>query len=247
MEKFAILSQSSYTYGKNQDVDETLREIESYGLKNYKIDEELSDNESLVLLNDEQQEMTLSIMGTDPSRIKDIYSDLQIFGGMQFGERFYGESEKLEKMQQKYPKHTAITTGHSLGGHISYNLGLKNNIESHSFNAGASILDSIKNVKTLFSCGDECSKHQLYTTGIDPLSIFNLHGLIDKFGKQNVIYNYKENMDILNHSLDHFLPEKIGKIKSFEEREIEQEILDFCKINPKHRACNIKKHRTKYS
>ena len=238
MEQYSVLSQAAYTYGQDEDADKTLQEIKSYGLKSYKIDEELSDNESLVLLNDQQEEMTLSIMGTDPSRIKDIYSDLQIFGGMQFGERFYGESEKLEKMQKKYPTYRAITTGHSLGGHVSYNLGLKNNIESHSFNAGASILDSMKNIKTLYSCGDECSKQQLYTTGRDPLSIFNLHGLIDKFGKQNVIYNYKPNMDILNHSLDHFLPMRVNP--TFEEKEMEQEILDFCKINPKHKACNIR-------
>ena len=94
METNSVLAQSAYTYGKHQDADKTLQTLESYGLEGYKIDDDLSDDESVVLLSN-QRAVTLSIRGTDPNKIKDFYSDLQIFGGMPYNnERFYGETLK---------------------------------------------------------------------------------------------------------------------------------------------------------
>jgi len=239
MEINSVLAQSAYTYGTHQDADKTLREIESYGLEGYKIDDDLSDDESVVLLNDQQNELTLSIRGTDPTKLKDLYSDLQIFGGMPFGERFYGETLKLNKIMSKYPNHTVKTTGHSLGGHISYNLARTFNIEGHHFNAGAGVFESMNNIKSIYTCGDECEKQYFYTTGRDPLSVLNMHRLIDHFGKQQVQFNYRQGGDFLNHGLYHFLPPKKGKVVSHHTPRTR----DFCVDNPKDKRCSLRRHR----
>ena len=143
---------------------------------------------------------------------------------------------------KRYPNHTVKTTGHSLGGYISYNLARAFNIEGHHFNAGACVLDAMNNIKSIYTCGDECEKQYFYTTGRDPLSVFNMHRLIAAFGKQNVRFNYRQGGDLLNHGLYHFLPPKKGKVIP---NHTPQRTRDFCVDNPKDKRCSmvLRRHR----
>ncbi len=219
MDTYSVLSQAAYTYYKNdENVEETEKEIESYGLENYKIDKELSDPESLVLFNNQGNEITLAIRGTQLPNLQDILADVQIAVGYQgFTQRFTNEEAKLQDIMGKYPDKKHVVTGHSLGGNIAYKLGRKYNIEGHHFNTGASISEASYNLEHLITCGlqsskqcDALMKQTFYTTNRDPISIAMLHPLVDKFGRQNVKYSYRPGTDFLAHSIEHFLPDKVS-------------------------------------
>ena len=176
-EKYSVLSKATYWFHDNPDYDEVEKKIESYGLENYKIDRELSDDESLVLFNDQGNEVTLAVRGTDPTILKDLHADAQIAVGMEgVTERFTGEFEKFEHMREKYPYHKHTVTGHSLGGNISYKIGRKYNVPGHHFSTGSSFREAGDQIQHLLSFGGDTEamlKQHFYTTGRDPISFMS--------------------------------------------------------------------------
>lgn len=218
MEENSVLANAAYTYNDSaEDSEETLKEISEYGLEGYMIDKDLSDDESVVFLNPENDEITLSIRGTDPNKFdpEDWWANYQIITGSETdSERHYGEYDKMRKIIDKYPDKKIKTTGHSLGGQISYKLGRDFNVEGHHFNAGASIREVFENLVSTIYCGKDCEalkKQNFYTTALDPLSFWNMHPILDQFGKQNVKYQYRPEMGLMGHSINHFLPPKKGE------------------------------------
>ena len=262
MEENSVLANSAYTFNDNDgSINETLKEIESYGLEGYSIDKDLSDDESLVFINPQGEEITLAIRGTDPNKFdrEDMYANYLIVSGKEkASERFTGEYDKMIQIMSKYPDKKYKVTGHSLGGHISYKLGKEFNIEGHHFNAGAFVSDAFENMASLIDCGKSCEaleKQNFYTTAIDPLSVMNLHPLLDKFGKQNIHYQYRPEVGKLGHSINHFLPEKKGQKmsgviynspyelykdlqeKGFIQMELKPRVRDYCAVNPLDPKC----------
>jgi len=224
METYSVLSQAAYTFNKNGgDTKATEKEIREYGIEGYKIDEELSDDESLVLFNDQGNEVTLAIRGTDPTSLKDLYADAQILVG-RYGstERFTGEFEKMNKILEKYPDSKHVVTGHSLGGNISYKIARKYGIESHNFNAGSSLREARDNLVSIIECGrsesDDCKnleQQHFYTSLIDPISFMSFSPIVDRYGRQNVKYRYKPGViePVIGHSIKHFLPNRTGIVE----------------------------------
>lgn len=218
METYSVLSQAAYTFNDNGgDVESTEQEIRDYGLEGYTIDRELSDDESLVLFNDQGQEVTLAVRGTDPDTFdpEDWYANALIFTGSdtESTERFYGEYDKMRKIMKKYPGAKHVVTGHSLGGHISYKLGRDLGVEGHHFNAAASVREVFENLMSVVYCGDDCEalkKQHFYSTAIDPISFWNMHPVLDQFGEQNIHYQYRPDQGYMGHSINHFLPPKKG-------------------------------------
>ena len=223
MERNAVLAQASYTFNNNNgDITETEKEIQSYGLEGYHIDPDLSDKYSITLFNDQDNEITLSVRGTKPSDIEDLYADYQILMNEERGPRFTREIDKMRNIQTKYPDYKHIVTGHSLGGNISYMLGKEFDIESHNFNAGASVGDAEGIVNDMIFNRNKpgVKNSHWYTTGRDPISIGNLHRLQSVFGSSQVkfvspkIYRplsrrfgpVRGDADIIAHSIKHFLP-----------------------------------------
>lgn len=224
MEENSVLVQASYEHNKNdQDFDATQRHIESYGLKGYHIDKDLSDDESLVLFNDQDDEITLAIRGTEGLDPEDWMANFQIISGNYITtERYEGEEAKIHKIMGKYPNKKMKVAGHSLGGNISYRLGRKYNIEGHHFNPAAFTTEHIDAIKSLFTREEALDKQNFYTTGSDWLSTFQDYEFMNWLGKQKVHYQYKPGVDWIGHSIKHFLPPKNGEVeetyKSYVER-----------------------------
>ena len=221
METYSVLSQAAYTFNNNGgDVESTEQELRDYGLEGYTIDRELSDNESLVLFNDQGQEVTLAVRGTKPTSLTDLHADVQILLGEEGStERFTGEFDKMNRILEKYPDAKHVVTGHSLGGNISYKLARHFGVEGHHFNSGASIREARDNIISVLGCGyresEACSnleKQHFYSTRVDLISTMMMNRFVDKFGRQNVHYQFRPGIfePVIGHSLSHFLPPKKG-------------------------------------
>lgn len=234
-EKYAVFSEASYRY-KNE-LDGILEKgytnkliKEHYGLTDYALDEELSDRNSIVIVGN--NEVVIAYRGTDPNEMSDLVSDIHIMAGTSHlsgrfePERFALAEQKYQNTFQKYQENEIKTTGHSLGGHQSLMIARKHGLEGHHYNAGASVADAFIQTTDFLKCSIvDCptsKKQTFYTTGNDPISILMLPRLTNIFGKQNVVFRRKGDLDMLNHSLGHFLPDTHFKSPLFEkEKEID--------------------------
>ena len=156
MERYAILSSSSYeTYKHGSEKSEAM--IQKL-LPNYTIDKNLSNDLSTTIVNvkaDGSKDVIISYRGTQT--LTDIGTDIfqvatgspiEKLGGIPIG-RFKTSQDKYNEVKLTYPNANITTTGHSLGGSLSYYIGKTNNIKSYGFNSGSSPLDLITNIKIL--------------------------------------------------------------------------------------------------
>ena len=208
-EKYAILAEVAYADDKKHLLHD------HYGLFDYNIDEELTSQNSSVILTPEN-EVVISYRGTNVHNPSDLLADVGIFLGLphvqkQFG-RFKEAEEKYQSVKEKYPELEIKTTGHSLGAAQSMRVAREHNIEGHHFNIGSGLpdlLDQMKNVllcDTVLNC-ENLRKQNLYTTGKDFISVSHGHRIAKMFGINNVTFvKPKRDIDLINHSLAHFLP-----------------------------------------
>jgi len=143
MHKYSRLANSSYDYfnsrGKIDAVHEGLQNSKfAYidDLKDFTVDEDLSTIDNLVLHNPKTGEVTVSYRGTTdtPMRTKSFLKDWLINGQTAGGKsntiRVKQGQKQLDKVIEKYGKSELSLSGHSQGGHISYQLGTVNDIPS---------------------------------------------------------------------------------------------------------------------
>jgi putative lipase involved disintegration of autophagic bodies len=85
----------------------------------------------------------MSIRGTQLNKgfkeaCEDLTDDFFVANNNVSITRRYKESEKrLNELQAKYPDYEIDLYGHSLGGAISYELGKRYNLTTHSFSTGS--------------------------------------------------------------------------------------------------------------
>lgn len=249
METYSVFSKAPYDlYYEGREYAQ--KQIKDYGLTEWTIDDELSDLNSVVLVNPEDKELVVSYRGTDPTNINDLIADVGIFTGRhrsavqgirdQFDDRFSKASRKYESATQKYPDYSTSLTGHSLGGSQALYVGRKYDVPASVFNAGASFSDIVGGVicKSTETC-EANRQHTIYTTGKDIISISNL------FSNEKIVkVPVEERKDLLYHSLDYFLPDKkIKKPKYLEpipKKDIPRHFSnkdDFCFKNPEDPLC----------
>ena len=230
-EIYAILAEISY------NKHELLHD--HYGLIDYNIDEDLSSDNSTVILTPDGKAV-ISYRGTDPHNPSDLVADAGIALGLSHlpqkfkPARFQEAEDTYQKVIEKYPDKEVVTTGHSLGGHQSLMVAKDHALEGHHYNIGSSLLDSSIQMKNFIKCtgnGDaSCEvlkKQNIYTTGNDILSISMLPRLTKMFGQENVNFvKAKKDVDWLHHSLTHFLPEpkKVSVQTNKEIQQVKQEI-----------------------
>ena len=136
MHKYSRLANSSYDYfnskGKIDAVHEGLQNSKyDYidDLKGFAVDEELSTIDNLVLYNSKTGETNVSYRGTtdNPMRTKSFLRDWringQIAGGKSNAVRVKQAQKQLNKVVKKYGKSELSLSGHSQGGHVSYEMG----------------------------------------------------------------------------------------------------------------------------
>jgi len=153
MERYAILASSSYETYKH-GVDKSQFMVQKL-LPTYTIDKNLSNDLSTTIVKikeDGTKDVIISYRGTQ--NLTDVGVDLlqilpgaplEKLGGVPTG-RFKTSQDKYDEVKLAYPNSNITTTGHSLGGSLSYYIGKTNNIKSYGFNSGSSPIDLITNM-----------------------------------------------------------------------------------------------------
>jgi len=235
MHKYSRLANSSYDYfnskGKIDSVHEGLQNPKyNYidDLKDFKVDEELSTIDNLVLFNKKSKEVTVSYRGTtdNPLRTKSFLKDWringQIAGGGSNTTRIKQGQKQLDKVVEKYGKDELILSGHSQGGHVSYELGTVNDIPSYSYNPAI----NMSQLKSAEKYSRNTSKHVIMKTPLDfasPLA-HDTKALAKSDTSVKIVNNLVGKDDPLStHSIDQFAPtpkEIAGGIVKTERRKI---------------------------
>ena len=128
--------------------------------------------DNLVLHNAKTGETHVSFRGTtdNPLRTKSFVKDWkingEIAGGSTHTSRVKTAEKQMDKVIGKYGKENMSLSGHSQGGHVSYEMGVKYDIPSHSFNPAINstqVEDAAK-----YSANE--SKQIIYKTPLDSAS-----------------------------------------------------------------------------
>ena len=232
--KYSRLANASYDFfnskGNIYAVHEGLQNSKfNYidNLKDFKVDEELSTIDNLVLHNAKTGEVTVSYRGTtdNPLRTKSFLRDWringQIAGGKSNTVRVKQGQKQLNKVIEKYGENVTLS-GHSQGGHISYQLAVANDIPSYSFNPAM----NMSQLKTAEKYSENTSKHVIMKTPLDFAS--PLAHDTKALAKSNTSVKIDNNLvgkddPLATHSIDQFAPtpkEIAGKVVKVERRKI---------------------------
>jgi hypothetical protein len=217
----AIMSKVSYDYHL-ESPEFAQNELEEYGYDDYIIDNEFSDDHAVTIVKPDGSAV-ISYRGTNPNLLQksadyDLMADSLIFGGyhqspsMQFAVNYLADSigtqTRFVRAENHYKKvkdlYDSVTvTGHSLGGRLASYVGRKYNEKTYMYNKGSSPL-----IDPFFAGSGKFPNHKHYTTGTDPISYGSI---FDKSETLIDIPEPEENFDYITHSLNYFLPKKIGK------------------------------------
>jgi len=115
----------------------------------FKIDTELSNNESLVLTN-EAGDIKVGYRGTKWSNLGDVKTNLKIITGTEEGGTQYNQAmEQINKIKTKYGKLPGELVGFSKGSALGMNMGEKFGIDTTNFNPflGRKLINDVGNSK----------------------------------------------------------------------------------------------------
>ena len=144
--------------------------MEQAGIKDWKIDNELTNDKGVVAVNEKTGRVKVSYRGTDAKgmNMSDIEADARIYTGTEADhEHFTSAREQMKNTIKKYGKANIDTvSGFSLGGNKSWTIGNEFKIKSRGFNSfiGKSIVNKADNY-------DPETEHEIYRTQDDLPSI----------------------------------------------------------------------------
>ena len=175
----------------------------------YKIDQQLSNQDSLVLVGDETGDIKVAYRGTKYKNLEDIKGNASIAYGSDEGSPQYNRAmEQINKIKTKYKVLPDELVGFSKGSAIGMRMGEKFGIDTTNFNPflGRGLINSIGN-----------SKNTIYRTATDFASM----GVALKGSNPNydikVIDAVKDSISPLKaHSLDNFIDSKNVRYNSDE-------------------------------
>ena len=175
----------------------------------YKIDQQLSNQDSLVLVGDETGDIKVAYRGTKYKNLEDIKGNASIAYGSDEGSPQYNRAlEQINKIKTKYKVLPDELVGFSKGSAIGMRMGEKFGIDTTSFNPflGRGLINSVGN-----------SKNIIYRTATDFASM----GVALKGSNPNydikVIDAVKDSISPLKaHSLDNFIDSKNVRYNSDE-------------------------------
>ena len=208
MDEAAVLSKAAYDFFR-EGFQTTQSELSQYGLEGYQLDEDLSDDYSVVITRPDGSAV-ISYRGTDA--LEDVIPDVAVLFGrhspfltkhrLLVTDRFERAFQKYERASTKHP--IAYLSGHSLGATQAITTARKYGLTSTTFNPGSSPLVEMLHagVCSISDCGEKTQT--IYTTGMDPISFSSY--LFDRATDNVITIPPKHNGDWLSHSLSHFLP-----------------------------------------
>ena len=175
----------------------------------YKIDQQLSNQDSLVLVGDETGDIKVAYRGTKYKNLEDIKGNASIAYGSDEGSPQYNRAlEQINKIKTKYKVLPDELVGFSKGSAIGLRMGEKFGIDTTSFNPflGKGLINAVGN-----------SKNTIYRTATDFASM----GVALKGSNPNydikVIDAVKDSISPLKaHSLDNFIDSKNVRYNSDE-------------------------------
>lgn len=144
--------------------------MEQEGIKDWKIDNELTNDKGLVAVNEKTGKVKVAYRGTDAKglNMSDLEADARIYSGTESDhEHFKSAREQMKGVIDKYGKsNIENVSGFSLGGNKSWTIGNEFKIPSRGFNSfiGKSIVNKADNY-------DPETSHEIYRTQDDLPSI----------------------------------------------------------------------------
>ncbi len=218
LHKFGLLMEAAYKnyYGGLKGVEEHLQHPDhSYieELKDFRVDEELSSRDDLVLHNPKTGETVISYRGTDPPSWKDWSINSRIAFGRQGGQgtQRYKNAERLaEEVIRLYGRVGLFITGHSQGGGISSHIGQKFDIAGIHFDPAVSYKQVIDNARGVYE--NNTAEQQIFRPRGDMVSMNSLFRSIGKNFKVNIVNPVQETRgDFVSvHNPTIFHPRPIG-------------------------------------
>jgi hypothetical protein len=194
-----------------EDNEDKLKELERQEITGWEIDPDVNNIDRTAFRrrnkNDDGYDVILASRGT--SQTRNLLPDLAImFGGEGYTKRYKELSQDYEKTKFKYAgaNDNIVSTGHSLAGNQSVFLNRKYGVESHAFNAGASISHMKQGFVNNLACWanpewghcKRAEKSHIYHTPLDPLSTASL---FDRDNKE--IHSRKKGQH--PHTINNFL------------------------------------------
>ena len=199
-------------YYKMNGIDSENYVAQSKGLdKNWKIDEDLSDSRGVVFHNEKTGKTKIAFRGTDAKgrNLDDIQTDAQIWMGSEGNsEHFKSAREQTRKTIEKYGKENTSTTGYSLGGNKSLDMGLTYDIPSTGFNSF--IGKNIVKRPDIFTS----TKHTIWRTREDLPSVQTAY----LQGKSNIDVNVVKTKGSNLRSMNPYLAHELKNFTSNEDR-----------------------------
>lgn len=145
-------------------------DLTNYNLPNYIIDNQLSNDRTLVVYNPIIKHTIIGYRGTKINQHKDNAYNLLIGLGLQKHHNEYKRNKRtVQYAMNKYKGYKIETVGHSRGALDAYNIGQEFNIPSHSFNPPSRVPTSLITAVGNFLVNKKSSKSHLYYVGSDPV------------------------------------------------------------------------------
>ena len=197
---------ASVSYGKT--LADRKKKAKALG---FKIDENLSNDDISVMVNDKNKEVIYSIAGTRLSqpkhRWRDLGEDALLTLGLQkFGYR-KGDVEKvINKAQDKYKGFEPTISAHSLGGSVGRRISKDTGISAVLYNIGSSPLSVLSDkVNDILNKSKKADVLKHYSVKSDPLSVSErVLGDVD-------VADVKKKENLNPHTLKQFQQEGSGK------------------------------------
>lgn len=199
----------------------------------FKVDETLSTKDNVVLHNLETGETHISYRGTTDNPtgrtgqfFKDWKINGEIAGGSTHSHRVIEAETQIESVIEKYGRDNLTLSGHSQGGHVSYEMGVRNNLNGYHFNPAINKTQVEEAGKYIGNTAEQ----QIYKTPLDFASPLAYHDNLTKSNtKLNIVGNLKGKDGVVDtHSIDQFIPtpkEVLGDAVKVERQSIAKSIL----------------------
>ena len=216
--KYASLSNASYDYfNSNGDANAVHKGLTDskyayiQDLKDFKVDENLSTIDNVVLHNSTTGETHVSFRGTTDrpvGKTKDFLKDWKInaetAGGSTSTTRMKDASKQMDEVITKYGKSNLSVSGHSAGGGISYQQAVKHDIEGFHYNPAI----NTTHVNQAGRYAENAAVQNVYKTPLDFASPMAYHKKLKGSNtKVNITQNVRGMDGVVDtHSIEQFRP-----------------------------------------
>ena len=225
--KYSQLANASYTYynskGDVNAVHDGLDVPYIEDLSGFKVDESLSTRDNLVLHNSATGETHVAYRGTTDKISGQFFKDWkvngEITGGSTHTTRVKDAQVQFDRVAGKYGKNNLTVSGHSQGGHVSYEMAVRNDVPGFHYNPA---INSTQ-VRNAGQYAGNVSEQMVFK---QPLDFASPLAYNKNLGKSNTKLNIVQNLHgkdsvIDTHSIENFAPtpkEVVGDVVKVERR-----------------------------